>query len=132
MFLCLPDARINKDFPKEGSVNVSKIFRQVEHSRDTNLLDDLSKSLECNNFFNDNNLLSSTNLRILDQAPIDEDVLINFGNDDEDLLAGHSDREYILNMLDDPINDDIMNPLRGLSTPKTKEHDNLFMTPDSR
>ena len=61
---------------------------------------------------------------------MDEDVLLNFSNDDEDLLAGHSDREDILNMLDDPINDDIMNPNRGLTTPKTKEHKSLFMTPE--
>jgi len=73
---------------------------------------------------------------------MDEDILLNLSNDDEDLLAGHSDREDILNMLDDPINDDIMNPNRGLTTPKTnrktdfvydllssKEHKSLFMTP---
>lgn len=43
---------ILQDLP--STVKISKIFRQVERSTETNLLDDLSKSLSQFNLFNEN------------------------------------------------------------------------------
>ena len=85
------------------------IFRRIEQSHETNLLDDLSKSLEkggdsTNKMMPLNNLLASYNLNLLDA-----DDLLN-DSDDEDMLQMHQGEggsdSAILNLLDDEINDD--------------------------
>lgn len=85
----------------------------------------------------DDNLLGSAgNLLLNDDSMVvgEEDDLLQCGSqDDTDMLdGGTSDREAILNMLDDPINDEIGNsPYNGLVTPKTKESmNNFFSTPN--
>ena len=53
------ESRITKDLPAE--TKISKIFRQVEKSAESNLLDDLSRSLEKNaaNLLNCDDLMGS-------------------------------------------------------------------------
>ena len=111
------------------------------------LLDDLQKQLdvaateeeeEKQLQLNDENLLlSSANALLLDEkllcADEEEDLLNCTGKDDaaELLLAsGPSDREALLSMLDDPINDEIAaRPIQGLVTPRIKEAMAVYSTP---
>ena len=64
--------RISKDLPS-GGTRVSKLFRQIEKSNETNLLDDLSSSLEKSAAYllNDVNLLETNDLLMDEDNPLD-------------------------------------------------------------
>ena len=121
---------------------MSQIFRKIEQSHETNLLDSLSKSLEQGigdskqKLVGQENLLASSTLNLLDG-----DDLLNEG-DDEDILnmqQKEGNDSAILNMLDDEINDDDENvpslDISQLATNKpTGDHaeSNAYMTPNMR
>ena len=64
--------RISKDLPPDGT-RVNKIFRQIEKSNETNLLDDLSSSLEKSAAYllNDVDLLETNDLLMDEDNPLD-------------------------------------------------------------
>lgn len=121
---------------------MSRIFRKIEQSHETNLLDSLSKSLEQGigdskqKLVGQENLLASSTLNLLDG-----DDLLNEG-DDEDILnmqQKEGNDSAILNMLDDEINDDDENvPSLDISQLATNKpvgdhaNNNAYMTPNMR
>lgn len=103
IFIAAGLTRIDSDLPK-GSLDVSKIFRRIEQSHETNLLDSLSKSLEKSGSQNGNrhadndHLLASATLNLLDA-----DDLLKDDNEGDDLLQADGSKSDILNMLDDEL-----------------------------